>query len=196
MVRAGILRGIMIENVHATGSILTSSITGVPGFTVEDVTLSNIRIDSEEAGNAEWTDREIPEQAKSYPEARMFGRFPAYGLYCRHVDGLRLRQIEFRAAAQEARPAIVCDDVNDVEIAGLRGTAITGDRPTVKLVQTRQALVQGCVAPPKTRTFLDVRGATSSHISLMNCDLSAAEKPVVSGPDVPPGAVRLSGNLT
>src|SRR5512142_2885254 len=85
----GTLRGVMIENVHATGSILTSSITGLPGFDVEDVTLSNIRIDSEEGGPAEWVSREIPEQPKSYPEARMFGRLPSYGLYCRHVTGLR-----------------------------------------------------------------------------------------------------------
>ena len=51
----GTVRGVMIENVHATGAILTSSISGLPGFDVEDVTLSNIRIDSEEGGKAEWT---------------------------------------------------------------------------------------------------------------------------------------------
>ncbi|HSV14009.1 MAG TPA: glycosyl hydrolase family 28 protein, partial [Tepidisphaeraceae bacterium] len=33
------LRGIMIENVHATGAIMTSSVTGLPGANVEDVTL-------------------------------------------------------------------------------------------------------------------------------------------------------------
>jgi len=190
---AGILRGVMIENVHATGSILTSSVTGLPGFPVEDVTLSNIRIDSEEGGKSEWTDRKVPEQAKSYPEARMFGRLPAYGLYCRHVNGLRLRQIEVKAAAEETRPAVVCDDVNDVEIAGLRGTAITGDRATVKLVQTRQALVQGCVAPPKTQTFLEVQGEQTARITLMSCDLRDAQKPVASSSDVPEGAVRVAG---
>ena len=46
----------MIENVHATGAILTNSVTGLPGFEVEDVTLSNIRIESEEAGKLEWVD--------------------------------------------------------------------------------------------------------------------------------------------
>jgi Glycosyl hydrolases family 28 len=45
---AGRLRGVMIDNVHATGAILTSSITGIPGHSVEDVSLTNIRIESEE----------------------------------------------------------------------------------------------------------------------------------------------------
>ena len=61
--------------------------TGVPGFDVEDVTLSNIRIETEEAGKAEWVERAIPEGPKAYPEARMFGRLPAYGFYARHVKG-------------------------------------------------------------------------------------------------------------
>jgi polygalacturonase len=99
----GTLRGVMIDNVHATGAILTNSITGLAGFPVEDVTLSNIRIQSEEAGKLEWVDREVPEQPKQYPEARMFGRLPAYGFYCRHVTGLRLRGIDLSAAANVQR---------------------------------------------------------------------------------------------
>ncbi|MGH9665613.1 MAG: glycoside hydrolase family 28 protein, partial [Bryobacteraceae bacterium] len=89
----GRLRGVMISDVHATGAILTSSITGLPGQEAEDVTLSNIRIDSVEGGKSEWAALDIPERPGSYPEARMFGRLPAYGLYCRHVKGLRLSQV-------------------------------------------------------------------------------------------------------
>ena len=98
----GTLRAIRIENIHATGSILTSSITGLPGFEVEDVTLADIRIDSQEAGKAEWIGRTVPEMASAYPEARMFGRLPAYGLYCRHVNGLRLRNLS--SNPPQARP--------------------------------------------------------------------------------------------
>lgn len=99
----------MIDNVHATGAILTSSVTGLAGFDVEHITLSNIRILSAEAGKLEWATRDVPEQPKSYLEARMFGRLPAFGSYCRHATGLRLRGVEFSAFAEEARPAIVCE---------------------------------------------------------------------------------------
>jgi hypothetical protein len=191
----GTLRGVLIDNVHATGSILTSSITGLPGFDVEDITVSNVRIDSEEAGPAEWVQREIPEAPRAYPEARMFGRLPAYGIYCRHVKGLRLRHVEFKAAAGEARPAVVCDDVKDLELAGLRAAAITGSQPVVKLIQPSQALVRDCVAPAGTKAFLEVQGDKADAVALMNNELSQAEKPVETGASVPAGAVRLSGNL-
>lgn len=45
----------------------------ISGIAVEDLTLSNIRVDSEEGGPSERVTREIPELPKSYPEARMFG---------------------------------------------------------------------------------------------------------------------------
>ena len=154
----GTLRGVMIENVHATGAILTSSIAGLPGFDVEDVTLSNLRIDSEEAGQASWTDRKIPENPEQYPESRMFGRLPSYGFYCRHVTGLRMRNVEFKSPAAEGRPAIVCDDVKNLEVEGLRSLPTAETQPVIKLVQTRNALLRGCLAPAGTKTFLQVQG--------------------------------------
>jgi hypothetical protein len=186
----GTLRGVMIENLHATGSILTSSITGLPGFDVEDVTLSAIRIESEEGGPAEWVRREIPENPKSYPEARMFGRLPSYGLYCRHVHGLRLRDLEFRAAAAESRPALVCDDVKDLDVDGLRAASISGNQPVVKLTQTRGAFLRGCQAPAGAEVFLEVQGAQTERITLLASDLAAAQMPVHTGADVSSGTVN------
>ena len=189
----GTLRGVRIENVHASGSILTSSVTGLPGFEVEDVTLSGIRIESEEAGKAEWAARPVPELEQAYPEARMFGRLPAYGLYCRHVRGLRLQQIEFTAAAAEERSALVCDDVKDLEIAGLRAAA-GRSQPLVRLTQTRRAYLHGCWAAPGTGTFLGVDGPQTEQIVLSHSNLVGVQMPLSSGPEVPQGAVILDGN--
>jgi hypothetical protein len=111
---AGTLRGVMIENVYATGSVCTSSITGLAGAHVEDVTLSHIRIDSDEAGKAGWAERAIPENPQAYPEARMFGRLPAAGLFARHVRGLRAHDLEFKLAPNEERPAVHLEDVRPV----------------------------------------------------------------------------------
>lgn len=193
----GQLRGVMIENIHATGSILTSSITGMPGFAVEDVTLSNIRIDSDEAGKSDWVSRKIPdlEVAKGYPEASMFGRLPAYGLYCRHVKGLRLHQVEIKSDPKEERPAIFCDDVMDLEIDGMRSTPITGTQPAIKLVQTKQAFIHGCVALSGTSVFLEVQGELSEQIIAMNNNLVGAEKATNLGANVKQTEVILSSNV-
>jgi hypothetical protein len=173
--KPGTLRGVMIDNVHATGSILTSSVTGLAGFDVEDVTLSNIRIESQEAGLAEWVDREVPEQPKSYPEARMFGRLPAYGLYCRHVSGLRMRGIEFSAAEKEARPAIVCDDVKSLDLSGFRAAAVSSGQPVIRLKQTRSALLTGCTAPAGTKTFVEASGVESGEVTLTASSMGATK---------------------
>ena len=192
----GTLRGVMIENIYATNSILTSSITGLPGFDVEDVTLSNIRIESEEGGSAEWVGRKIQEIPKSYPEARNFGRLPSYGLYCRHVTGLRLRNIEFKSAATEARSAIFCDDVKHLDIDGLRSQPIVGTQPVVKLVQSKQAFLSNCSAPAGTKTFLEVQGDQTEGVVLTGSNLLAAEQATQSVADVPKDAVTVSGNIT
>jgi hypothetical protein len=191
----GTLRGVMIDNVHASNAILTCSITGLPGFDVEDVTLSNIRIDSDEGGSADWVNRKIPEMEKAYPEARQFDRLPAYGLYARHVTGLRLRNVEFKSAPKEERPAIFCDDAKDVDVDGLRSRPIVGTQPVVKLVQTKQALLRNCSAPAGTKTFLEVQGAKSEGVILMSSNLLSAEQAVQVGPDVLKDAVTVSGNV-
>ena len=189
----GTLRGIRIDGIYASGSLLTSSVTGLPGFEVEDINLSNIRIETDEAGPAEWADRDIPELPTAYPEARMFGRLPAHGLYCRHVKGLRLSQVEFSAAAGEARPALVCDDVQDLDVDALR-TSAAGTRAVIRLTQTRRAFVRGCSAPAGTKAFLDLRGNRTAEIVLMNNDLTRAEKPAVSSPEIPQRPLTLVGN--
>jgi len=187
----GTLRGVMIENIHATGSILTSSVTGLPGFDVEDVTLSNIRIDSEEAGQEGWVSRAIPENPKAYPEARMFGRLPSYGFYCRHVTGLRMRGIDVRRAAAEMRPALVFDDVKRLDVDGLRVTATASAQPVVRMVDTSEAFLRGCQAPAESKVFLDVAGAKSQRIVLSASELSGAEKAVQLGAGLDPDTVRM-----
>jgi len=191
----GYLRGILIDNIHATGAILTNSITGLPGFDVEDVTLSNIRIDSEEAGKADWVSRKIPEVERSYPEARMFGRLPAYGFYCRHVKGLRLRQLELTCTPAEERPAVVCDDVKDFELEGFRSGRKTGSMPVIELAQTQEAFLHGCVAPAGTGTFLHVTGEKSRQIVVLNNNLAQSQKQADDSPEVDPSALTVAGNV-
>lgn len=190
----GTLRGVMIENVHATGSILTSSVTGLPGFDVEDVTLSNIRIDSDEGGPSEWVDKDIPELPRAYPEARMFGRLPSYGFYCRHVNGLRMRAVEFRAAQNEQRPALVCDDVRDLDVDALRCSAVSSGQPAIKLIQTQGAFLRGCSQPTGARLFLSLEGDRTERIALAANNLPAAEEAIHRGAGVKDGAVRHTGS--
>ncbi|MBI4892492.1 MAG: glycoside hydrolase family 28 protein [Acidobacteria bacterium] len=189
---AGTLRGVKIDNVHATGSILSSLISGVPGFDIEDVSLTNIRVDSEEGGEESWVARPIPEVPTAYPDVRPFGRLPAFGLYCRHVSGLNLQNVEFRAVKKDARPALICDDVSNLSVDGFTCSAASGAQPAIRLINARSAFLRGCRAPAGSQLFLEVQGRASERITLLASDLTGAREAVRHEDEVPPGAVTES----
>jgi polygalacturonase len=93
----GHLRNVTISNVTASSySHITSSITGVPGRTIENVHLSNIIFNCLGKGTAEEAAAAVPEREKDYPENRMYGwSLPAWGLYIRHAEGISLQNVRF-----------------------------------------------------------------------------------------------------
>jgi len=171
----GRIRGVMIDNVHATGAIVTSSITGLAGHDVEDVSLTNIRIDTEEGGKQEWTSRTIPELPPQYPEARMFGRLPAYGFFCRHVSGLKLDDVQIVAAAPDMRPAVHCDDVKDLRVDRLTASAPASSEPLIVLSDVQRAFLTGCSMAGEVG--VELRGERTAGIHLVGNDFSLTGKP-------------------
>lgn len=172
------LRNVLIYGVEAAGAMVSSSITGVPGLRPSDITVSDCRIRTVEGGLAEWADRTIPEVADQYPEARMMGRLPSYGFYVRHADRVRLRNVEVITDRPDGRPAIVCDDVDDVILSGLDLSAPDGGNPLFDLRSTRRAWVTGIRTPEDARLFTQVSGAGSSEIRLSGNSLPPGQRPI------------------
>jgi polygalacturonase len=115
----GTFRNVILSNIVATdASKIGCPISGIPGHRIENVTLSNIRCEFEGGGTPEDAQRKIEEREADYPECGMFGTLPAYGLYCRHVKGLRLLNVQFTPTKPDARPALVFDDAEDVLVDG------------------------------------------------------------------------------
>lgn len=130
----GIFRNVNISHIIAGGVGRSGSIiTGLPGAHIENVRLSDIQIHSEGGGMLELANRKIPECEKHYPEANRFGELPGYGLYCRHVDGLRISGITLRTATADLRPALAFDDVVDLVVSGLDAKLVPGGAPLVQL---------------------------------------------------------------
>jgi len=114
----GIVRNIMISNVVATGidSMSGIHITGLPGHPVQDVRLQNIWLTFKGGGDQADAERVPPELDRGYPEPRRIGATPGYGLFARHVKGLELSDIRLRWEREDLRPAIVCVDVEGLDI--------------------------------------------------------------------------------
>ena len=172
------LRNVRIEGIEASGAIVSSSITGVPGLRPSDITVSHCRIRTCEGGRAAWGQREIPEVARDYPEARMMGRLPSYGVYLRHADRVRLVDVECLTDEPDERAAIVCDDVEDVILRDLTLAAPRGGAPLLDLRESRRVLVNGVRPGPGCLVMVQVRGEISSEIALTGNHLGSGTRAV------------------
>jgi hypothetical protein len=168
------------------------SICGIPDHPVEGVTLSNIHVTYPGGGTRDDAARRtLPEWEDQYPEYFMWGVLPAYGLYARHAKGLSLNNIRFDLAGPDLRPAITCDDVEDLDLAHVRTTASAEAESLIRLRSTRDALVQGCRPLGQAGTFLRAEGHTCRDITLVGNDLHRTRKAVelADGTDV--GSVKV-----
>jgi hypothetical protein len=179
----------------ATDAVLASSITGIPGFPVTGLTLKNIRINARGGGKPELALRSVPERESEYPDAGRFGDLPAYGLYCRHVDGLVLDGINLGFAEPESRPALILDDVSNADLRMLLAEPPEGDQPVIRFHNVRDCFVQGCRALAGTKTWAAVTGAQTARLHEAGNDLAQAAKQLDLGGDVPAGALKTAAPL-
>ena len=141
----GVIRRVTISNVVASGvsgahGILVS---GIPGYPIEDLRLSNIRVHYAGGGTKDDAALVPEEKEKEYPEPDMFGRMPSYALFARHVAGLDVRDADFSFEAPELRPAIQLQDVERVDLDHIRvqrpGTTTRAVLPPVRLDKVEKA---------------------------------------------------------
>jgi hypothetical protein len=59
------------------------------------------------------------EKEKDYPEATMFGKLPAAGIYIRHVAGITISGLSVQTSQPDRRSVLVLEDVNDFRIDGV-----------------------------------------------------------------------------
>ena len=173
----GTLQNVVISNISATGcGTVGSSITGLPGHPIRNVSLNHIKIVTRGGGTEKDTTRPLPDGTTKYPEFCMFGNLPAYGLFCQHVDGLTFNDLDLRWAADEKRPALICDNVNNLQINDFSPQPPTGSQPVVVFKDVRDALLRGAVPSARATTFLHLAG-DSEFVSVIGCDLNRTETP-------------------
>lgn len=182
----GVLRNIRFSNIRATiadnayplqhevpafpgekKSCL--NITGVPGYSIENVSFSGLQLTFPGGGSQEEAHRAVPELRDRYPEYHMFGILPAYGIYLRHVKGLTFEDVTLETASPDLRSALVGDDVQDLELSNFRAAG-TGAEPLIRLRDARQVYVHGCRPLGESALFLRVDGVGSQNILLQAND--------------------------
>jgi polygalacturonase len=123
----GIMRNISISHVTAynTGNFC-SSITGVPGAKIGDLSLDDIRLVNRgglKPGEYTSDPAGVAEREKEYPDPTGWGNLPGYGFYIRHVEDIRLSGITLRSLEKETRAPVLAEDVDHLFIEHLRADA-------------------------------------------------------------------------
>jgi len=138
--RPGVLRDVMFSQIQGTriGGI-GSAISGLPGRAIENVLLRDINLEFTGGGTTEDAGRTIPENPADYPGVHTFGTLPAYGFFVRHAKNVVFDNVWLRWAADDHRPAIVCDDVDGVSFRGLQAQTLPGVEAR-RLVGTREVV--------------------------------------------------------
>ncbi len=124
--KVGTLRRILISNLvcHNAPMSQGSILSGIPGYAIEDVKLSNICIETAGGGGAEMIQTVPTEQEDAYPEPVKFGPTPASGFFLRHVRNLEMSHVEIANATPDARPAFYLHDVERADFLSITAPRI------------------------------------------------------------------------
>ncbi len=116
--KVGALRRILISNLECYNAPLqfSSILSGIPGYSIEDVKLSNIYIETAGGAGADAAQLQLPEAEEKYPEPTMFGTTPVSGFYVRHLRHLEMSHVEIANRAADARPAFHLEDVERADL--------------------------------------------------------------------------------
>jgi polygalacturonase len=147
----GTVKRVSISNVtvYNADPRYGSIISGLPGYDVEDIKLSHIRLlyrggltlDQVAKQPADLVNTfffratggvppreayDTPEREKEYPEPSMFGIMPAYGFFIRHAKGIELNDVEVGFVKPDRRPAFVLDAVEGIELEHCKAGRVDG----------------------------------------------------------------------
>jgi hypothetical protein len=126
--KVGECRRIILSNitVYNADPRFGSIISGIPGHDIKDLQLNNIRIYYQGGGTKEMAQRKVPEYVKDYPEPDNFKPMPAYGFFIRHVNGLKLNNVQVSFMQQDQRPPFILDQVKNASLDFVKGKTATG----------------------------------------------------------------------
>jgi polygalacturonase len=116
--KVGALKRILVSNLACYNAPMriSSILSGIPGYSIEDVKLSNIYVETAGGATPDAAQVQPPEKEDAYPEPSMFGPMPASGFFLRHVRNLEMSHVEIANATADARPAFYLQEVDRADL--------------------------------------------------------------------------------
>lgn len=188
----GTFENVVIRNVKAKAAADAQLkppsgilITGVPGHYITNLTLENIEINLAGGGTAENARHDVPEAVDKYPEISTFGPLiPAYGVWARHVKGLKLKNVSFTLDSADVRPAFIVEDGKKIEIDGGKVHVSPGAESVIRLENVAGANISNMNAAGEAASFVRIEGSESDNVRLSKNNTACVKKVIELTQDV------------
>ena len=166
--RLGDVAGISLNNINVLNAKLPSSIIGLGNKKMINISVTGYtaRYIESKMGLAY---NKVPSLEFEYPAANMFAGLPAFGIYCRDISGLLLRDIKlFASGPEEKRPAFVFDRVDKLELQSAEATQHNMSLPIAYLRNIKNGIVAFCRSANSSKSLFEVEGDIDNSIHFAN----------------------------
>jgi len=167
----GTMRRVILSNIVSSNCLskVASTISGIPGYKIEDVKISDVYLHHMGSGTAETAALVPQEKETAYPSSGMFGALPAHGFFIRHARNIELSNVEIASEKPEARPAFWVHDVDGLDLFRVK-TPRTGN-PKLFLLDSVQNFT--------VRAMRGLADTSIAQVDRKTIDLDPAATPLV-----------------
>ncbi len=190
----GTFKNVKISNIIAANAGRNGcSILGIENHYIENVSISNVYINFDGGGTKAQAEAEYPENDEDYPESTRYGDLPAYGFFCRHVDGLTFRDVEFSFNDHEERSPLICDDVKNLKLFNFNGQVSKEALAQMILKDCHDVFISEC-QPPDMDVFMRLE-QNSDRIKVIGNDFNRVKRPFILDESVIMSSLEVVYNL-
>jgi hypothetical protein len=172
------VKDVFLNNISVLNARLPSSIIGLPNKRIKNITITNYTVRYNQMQDAIPYNK-VPFEEFAYPMAIMFKNLPAYGLYCRNIEGLYLQNINMYSVKNEKRAAMAFDQVNKVQLFSIKADAETPATPMIHLRNAVGFTAAYCQTREKSNELFEIEKATCSNLHFFNNILDTNQKETI-----------------
>lgn len=183
------LRDTQHPSTYNPGEIFSCvTLNAMDNIYLENITFNDVHITYPGGGTLEQgAVRDVPKVAGEYYQ---IGIPPAYGLYARNVRGLILHNVSIAMAADDLRPALIFDHVEDAAINGLNVQGHQQAESVCRFIESSDILMTATRLKNAAQVFLQVEGSSSHRLKIDGGDIAKATTALTFKQGAKPDAVK------
>ncbi|HLP73667.1 MAG TPA: glycoside hydrolase family 28 protein [Bacteroidales bacterium] len=178
------VKSIYLNNITVVDCKRPGILMGLNSKKLNDIVITNYSVKNSVEQTPVPYDK-VPLDEFGYPAGTYFKNLPAYGLYVRNVEGLRLQNINMYSAEGETRPALVLDRTEDVELSSIHAEMKNSASPMIYIRNSNNIDASLCRSLDEVNSLFGDESNSNSGIRLYRNPLHARQQEISQYPSFP-----------